>query len=85
MKRGWTCNGLALVEEDERLWTVQQAAQFLGPPALAPWEVRRIILWLNIQPVGTYRKDGPEKRGRRPRVYRAIDLIKAYDTLSRAA
>jgi hypothetical protein len=83
--RGWTTAGLSLVETDERLWTVAQASRLLGPPVLQQWEVRRIIRWMNIQPVGTCKQDGPEKRGRQPRVYRAVDLIRAYDVLSKAA
>jgi hypothetical protein len=84
-ERGWTTAGLVQVKADERLWTVAQASQLLGPPVLQQWEVRRIIRWMNIQPVGTCKQDGPEKRGRQPRVYRAIDLIRAYDVLSKAA
>ncbi len=83
--RGWSAAGLCLVETDERLWTAEQAAQLLGPPVLASWEVRRIIRWMSIQPVGTCKQDGQEKRGRQPRVYRAVDLIRAYDVLSKAA
>lgn len=80
--RGWTTEGLVLVETDERLWTVEQAAMLLGKK---PGSVRWLISELEIQPVGMQKQDGPERRGRQPRVYRAIDLIRAYDFLSRAA
>lgn len=81
-ERGWTTDGLALVEPDERLWTVSEAAQLLGKK---PGSVRWLIEELEIEPVGMQKQDGPEKRGRQPRVYRAVDLIRAYDALSRAA
>lgn len=80
--RGWTAIGLTGVEQDERLWTVAEAAQLLDEPSE---DVRYVIRRQKIEPVGTRKKDGAERRGRQPRVYRAIDLIQAYDGLSRAA
>jgi hypothetical protein len=82
MPRGWTTVDLVTVDEDERLWTVTQAAQLLGKD---PGSVRWLIKELNIPPVGMQRQSGSERRGRQPRVYRAIDFIRAYDNLSRAA
>jgi hypothetical protein len=82
MPRGWTTVGLALVDEHERLWTVADAARFLGKDAD---DVRWLIRSLEIQPVGMQRKTGHDRRGRQPRVYRAIDLIRAYDALSKVA
>lgn len=84
-KRGWTSTDLRVVTEDDRLWTVEEAAQLLGPPMLAPWQVRQLVVMWQIKPVGVRSRSGEEKRGRQPRVYRAIDLIKAYDALSKAA
>lgn len=81
-ERGWTAEGLVLVEYDERLWTVEQAALLLGKKI---GSVRWLITELAIQPVGKQKQDGPDRRGRQPRVYRAIDLIKGYDVLARAA
>lgn len=81
-KRGWSSAGLTLVGEDERLWTVEEASRFLGE---RQDDVRWLIRRLAITPVGTRRPDREDKRGRQPRVYRAIDLIRAYDSLSRAA
>lgn len=81
-KRGWTSEHLTLVVEDDRLWTVEQAAFFLGKTQAS---IRFIIRERGIQPVGTYSRTGPERRGRQPRVFRAIDLIKTYDALSKAA
>lgn len=84
-QRGWTAEGLTLVGEDERLWTVEEASRLLGPPSLSAAQVRQLIAMRQLAPVGTRRPDRVEPRGRLPRVYRAIDLIKAYDILSRAA
>lgn len=88
-ERGWTSAGLSVVEQDDRLWTVAQAARYIAPAGVsltnACADVRWTIRRFNIQPVGTCKQDGPEKRGRQPRVYRAIDLIQAYDRFSRAA
>lgn len=80
--RGWTANELPLVDEDERLWTVAQAARLLEK---RPDDVRSLIRNLEIPAVGTHRQDGPEKRGRQPRAYWAIDLIRAYDRPTKAA
>lgn len=84
-KRGWTSAELRVVTDDDRLWTVEEAAQLLGPPVLAPWQVRQLVTMWQIKPVGVRSRTGTEKRGRQPRVYRAIDLIRAYDALSKAA
>ena len=75
---------LAYVDEiqDVRFWTVAEAARLLERDVN---EVRVMIVAMNISPVGTRPQDGPERRGRRPRVYRALDLIKAYDVLAKAA
>jgi chromatin segregation and condensation protein Rec8/ScpA/Scc1 (kleisin family) len=81
-KKGWSSAGLELVGEDDRLWTVDEAARFLEE---RPEDLRWLIRRLNIPPVGTRRPDRADKRGRQPRVYRAIDFIKAYDALSKAA
>lgn len=84
-RRGWTSAGLRLVGDDERLWTVEEAARLLGPPVLKEHQVRQLIVMMSIPPVGTRRPVREDKRGRQPRVYRAIDLIRAYDMLSKAA
>lgn len=81
-KRGWTTIGLVLVDEHEKLWTVAEAARLLGK---RPDSVRWLIRELEIPPVGMQKQSGPERRGRQPRVYRAIDLIQAYDGFSKAA
>lgn len=84
-KRGWSSASLTIVAEDERLWTVEEAAQLLGPPVLAPWQVRQLVAMWQIKPIGVRTRSGAERRGRQPRVYRALDLIRAYDAISKAA
>jgi hypothetical protein len=79
--RGWS-TVLTVVDEHERLWTVAEAAKFLDEPED---DVRWIIRRLKIEAVGVQKQTGPEKRGRQPRAYRAIDLIRAFDVLSKAA
>lgn len=81
-KRGWSTIGLVLVDEHERIWTVAEAAQLLDEPES---DIRWIIRRLEIPPVGMQKQTGPDRRGRQPRAYRAIDLIQAFDALSRAA
>lgn len=83
--KGWTATELRVIAQDERLWTVDEAAQLLGPPVLEPGQVRHLVTMWQIKPVGVRSRTGVEKRGRQPRVYRAIDLIRAYDALSKAA
>lgn len=81
MPRGWTTE-LTVVDEHERLWTVAEAATYLGE---TEEDVRWIIRRLKIEAVGLQKRTGPEKRGRQPVVYRAIHLIRAFDALSKAA
>jgi hypothetical protein len=81
MPRGWS-TVLMVVDEADRLWTVAEAARFLGE---REEDVRWIIRRLSIEPIGVHKRTGPEKRGRQPLAYRAIDLIKAFDALSNAA
>ena len=80
--RGWTAHGLALVGEDERLWTVEEAARLLGPPALSTVLLRRLVTELEWEAAGTRRADRPAARGRQPRVYRAAHFIEVYERLS---
>jgi hypothetical protein len=84
-RRGWTTAGLTLVEADDRLWTIGEAARLLGPPVLKEYQVRQLVVMMQLKPVGTRRPDRVDKRGRQPRVYRAIDFIRAYDVLAKAA
>lgn len=81
MARGWS-TVLMVVDEHPRLWTVSEASRFLGQ---REEDVRWIIRFLEIEAVGVQKQTGPEKRGRQPRAYRAIELIQAFDALSKVA
>lgn len=83
MTRGWSSDGLKTVGDDETLWTAAEAAVLLGPPDLNVAEVRRLISLFNITAVGKRRTTGHGRAGRHARVYRATDLIEAYDKLSK--
>lgn len=83
MTRGWSSDGLRTVGDDEKLWTAAEAAVLLGPPDLNVTEVRRLISLFNIQAVGKRRTTGHGQAGRHARVFRASDLIEAYDKLSK--
>lgn len=81
MTRGWSSRGLPAVGDDDTLWTAAQAAVLLGPPDLSVTEVRRLLRDKGIEPVGKRRTTGYGQSGRYARVYRAEELIKAYDVL----
>lgn len=77
--RGWSAAGLPAVGDDETLWTVAEAACHLGPPVLTVVEVRNLVRLARIDPVGKRRTTSLGQSGRYARVYRAVDLIKAYE------
>lgn len=79
-RRGWTSQDLPVLDQDASLWRAQDAANLLGPPTLTPPEVRRLIILFGIRPVGRART---RTAGRAARLYRAADLIEAYDALQR--
>lgn len=81
MGRGWTSAELSVVTDDDRMWTVAQAACLLGPPCLPVWEVR--LLARRMEPVGKRRTTAHGRSGRYARVYRAKDFIQAYEQLSK--
>jgi hypothetical protein len=81
MTRGWS-TVLTVVDECDRLWTVAEAARYMDE---TEDDIRWIIRRLHIEAVGVQKQTGPDKRGRQPRAYRAIDLIRAFDVLSKAA
>lgn len=83
MSRGWTSKELKAVGDDDTLWTAAEAAVLLGPPDLNVAEVRRLVSLFGIEPVGKRRTAGQGQPGRAARVYRASDLIEAYDKLSK--
>lgn len=81
--RGWSAGDLPLVGDDPALWTVAEAAVFLGPPTLPLDKVRSLVRSFKIlQPVGRRRTVANGKPGRCARVYRAEDFIDAYEKSS---
>lgn len=84
-RQGWSSEGLEVVKSTDRTWTVAEAAQWLGgaDKKLTPVKVRHLIEWFDLKPVGKKRTTPSGTSGRYARVYSSIDLIKAYDKLSR--
>lgn len=82
MGKGWTSVGLPAVGDDETLWTVAEAALLLGPPVLPVTRVRQLVALAGLSPVGRRKVSLPRAPGRYARVYRAVDLIEAYDRLA---
>lgn len=86
MKRGWTSQDLP-VTEDENLWTVADAAHYLGPlpsdPPTLPIEAvmtkLRILSRFHLTPVGKRRTSPAGHPGRYARVYAAQDFIDLYE------
>jgi 2-keto-3-deoxy-L-rhamnonate aldolase RhmA len=79
-KRGWSDAGLRTVGDDPELWTVADAAGLLGPPELSTAQVRQLVQLAHIPPVGRRKA---ARTGRYARVFRAADLIQAYESLYR--
>lgn len=77
--KGWQAE-VPNLGDDEKLWTVADAAALLGPPQLTVTQVRQLIRLCSIKPVGK-RRTGPRAPGRYPLVYPAEALIRAYDAL----
>lgn len=77
----WTSQNLKTVGDDERYWTVAQAALLLGPPRLTVTQVRQLVRLHRIEPVGKRRSTRRGQPGRYARVYLATDLIKVYEML----
>lgn len=85
VNRGWTSAGLRTVGDDPALWTVAQAAAFLGPPILTVREVRNLVRIFSLEPVGKRRVTLVGQSGRHARVYQAEEFIRAYDAIQRTA
>lgn len=81
--RGWSSEGLPTVGDDDKLWTVAEAASLLGPPELSPAQVRSLVRLAAVEPVGKRRTTRFGTSGRHARVYKAEEMIKAYDRLVR--
>lgn len=79
-KRGYATRGLPVVaEDDERYWSVSDAASILGPPDLTEMQVRQLVHLLDMQPVG--KRSGGSRR-RHVRVYDASKLARAYAAIA---
>jgi hypothetical protein len=80
-KRGWSSAGLPLIEGHYDIyWSTTEAAYLLGPPQLSEEQVRQLVHLVGMQPVG---KRWVKGRGtRHVRVYRANELIRAYEAIA---
>lgn len=79
-RRGWSSQNLSVVPLlDPEYWSVFDAAAILGPPKLTEEQVRNLIHLAKLQPAGK-RHNG--SRRRHVRVYRAADLLRAYDKIA---
>lgn len=93
--RGWTSDYLMVIEDGDTLWTIADAAHFLGPPPGDPPQLPTadVITKLRIlvrhhqlltggfQPVGKRRTAPRGHSGRYARVYAAEDFIQLYETM----
>ena len=74
--RGWSASDLPVVGDDEKLWTVAEAAARL----LLPVSVVRLLAH-GIKPVGRRRTAGAGKPGRCARVYHEKDFLDKHKKL----
>lgn len=90
MSRGWTSTDLKAVGDDDRLWTVADAAAHLGPlpgdDEHTPMEVtvtklRNLARYHHLQPAGKRRSTQPGRAGRHARVYPASAFITLYERM----
>lgn len=90
MTRGWTSADLTVVGDDEHLWTIADAARYLGPlpndPPTLPipaveTKLRILTAALHLEPCGKRRTSKPGRPGRYARAYRAQDIIELYEVL----
>lgn len=89
MTRGWISQGLPVIDADESLWNVAQAAHHLGPlprdpddtPVLVTVAKLRDLARYHLTPVGKARSTRPGHPGRYARVYRAADFIALYERM----
>lgn len=89
MTRGWTSDHLIVIEDGDRLWTVADAAHFLGPlPGDAPdlliettLAKLRTLARFHLTPVGKRRTSPQGHPGRYARVYDAADFIELYESM----
>jgi hypothetical protein len=79
-KRGYATRSLGVVaEDDERYWSVADAARLLGPPMMTEAQVRNLIHLASLEPQGK-RRGG--SRRRHVRVYDASEILRAHSAIS---
>lgn len=79
-KRGYATHSLPVVSADDaRYWTVADAARLLGPPDLDEAQVRQLVNLCGLEPAG--KRPGGSRR-RHVRVYRAEQLVRAYQAIA---
>ena len=79
-RRGYATRDLPLVEiDDERFWSVSDAAKILGPPEMSELQVRQMIHLFRFEPSG--KRVGGARR-RHIRVYDASLLARAHAALA---
>lgn len=83
VKRGWSSEGLPVIEpDDDRYWSTADAARLLGPPELTQGQVRQLVALASIPAIGKRRVTIRGRGGRHVRVYEAAKLIKAYEAVA---
>lgn len=80
-KRGWSSSGLPVIDGHyAEYWSTAEAAYLLGPPFLSEEQVRQLVHLIGMEPAG---KRWVKGRGtRHVRVYRAAELVRAYDAIA---
>lgn len=80
-RRGYATRDLPIVSaDDERFWSVGDAAKLLGPPTWSEPQVRQLVQLLGLSPCGK-RQSGARRR--HVRVYDAATMVKAHSALSK--
>lgn len=83
LKRGWSSQGLKQIDADDpNYWSTADAAKLLGPPELTHAQVRQLVHLAGLEPVGKKRVTIQGRGGRHVRVYRASELIKAFNAIA---
>lgn len=89
MTRGWTSSHLTVIEDGDTLWTIADAAHFLGPlpgdppnlPVQATMTKLRILARFHLEPVGKRRTSPAGHPGRYARIYDADAFIALYEQM----
>lgn len=80
-RTGWSSEGLEVVDaSDPRFWTINEAAERLGPPKIDAGQLRILARIAGLEPKGK-RRGATDRAGRHARVYLAEELIALHDRL----